>query len=245
VDNYRINDYQGGVSTNATVGQPYGSIRGTGFQYLNGQKVVDENGYYVAVADQIIGNPNPDWNGGLSNTLSYKGITLSFLIDMQKGGDVFDLDMHYGQATGIPKHTAGNNELGNPKRDPVDQGGGLLFDGVQADGSKNTVRVDATAYDGGFYWGDQTKNPNAMTIYDASYIKLREVSLGYAIPKAILGNVFQNASLSIVGRNLWIIHKNLPYGDPESGLGAGNGQGYISGAYPSTKSLGVKLDLSF
>lgn len=245
IENYKINDYQGGVSTNASIGQPYGIFRGTGFQYLNGSKVVDENGYYVAVADQIIGNPNPDWTGGLLNTLSYKGLALSFLLDMQQGGDVWSLDMHYGQATGLPEHTAGLNELGNPKRDPVADGGGLLFEGVQADGSVNTVRVEASDYSGGFYWGDQVTNPTSMTMYDASYIKLREVALGYTLPKGILGSVFQNANLSLVGRNLWIIHKNLPYGDPESGLGAGNGQGYISGAYPSTRSLGLKLDLSF
>ncbi|HYG40545.1 MAG TPA: SusC/RagA family TonB-linked outer membrane protein [Cytophagales bacterium] len=245
IENYKINDYQGGVSTNASIGQPYGIFRGTGFQYLNGSKVVNEDGYYVAVPNQIIGNPNPDWNGGFLNTLTYKGLALSFLIDMQQGGDVFSLDMHYGQATGLPEHTAGLNELGNPKRDPIADGGGLLFEGVQADGSVNTVRVQAEDYSGGFYWGDQTTNPNTMTMYDASYIKLREVSLGYSLPTGILGNVFQNAALSVVGRNLWIIHKNLPYADPESGLGAGNGQGYISGAYPSTRSLGVKLDLSF
>jgi hypothetical protein len=71
------------------------------------------------------------------------------------------------------------------------------------------------------------------------------VSLTYKLPSNILGNIFQSAALSVTGRNLWIINKNLPYADPEAGLGAGNGQGFISGAYPSTKSVGFKLDLSF
>jgi fructose-specific component phosphotransferase system IIB-like protein len=60
----------------------------------------------------------------------------------------------------------------------------------------------------------------------------------------VLGNVFQNASLSLFGRNLWIIDKNLPYADPESGLGAGNGQGFLSGSLPTTRSIGLKLDLT-
>jgi hypothetical protein len=84
-----------------------------------------------------------------------------------------------------------------------------------------------------------------MNIYDASYVKLREVALTYNLPKSILGNTFQNIALSIVGNNVWIIDKNLPYSDPESGLGAGNGQGYLSGTYPTNRTLGFKVDLSF
>src|SRR5690606_21391089 len=102
--------------------------------------------------------------------------------------------------------------------------GGIIVDGVQEDGSRNTVRASAEAYDGVFYWGTATRNPAQLNTFDASYVKLREVALRYSLPSDILGNVFQNASLSLVGRNLWIIDKNLPYADPESGLGAGNGQ---------------------
>lgn len=248
IENFVINSFQGGVSANATVGQPYGVIRGTGFQYLNGQRMINEDGFYVAVADQVIGDPNPDWNGGFLNTIRYKNFNFSFLIDVQRGGDVWSLDMHYGQGTGVLESTAGVNDLGNPVRNPVTGGedsGGLVLDGVQADGSQNTVRAPADFYGGVYYWGSATSNPSQLTTYDASYVKLREVALSYDLPNTILGNVFQNASLSVVGRNLWIIHKNLPYADPESGLGAGNGQGFISGAYPSTRSVGVKLDLTF
>lgn len=245
VENYVINSYQGGVSANVTVGQPYGVLRGTGFQYLNGQRVVTEDGYYAAVADQVIGNPNPDWNGGFLNTLSYKGINFSFLIDMSRGGDIYSLDMHYGQGTGIPEHTAGLNELGNPKRDPVAEGGGVLLPGVQEDGSANTVRTEADYYGGVFYWGDDSINPSSLTVYDAGYVKLREIAIGYQLPKNILPGAFQRVSLSLVGRNLWIIDKDLPYADPESGLGAGNAQGYSSGAYPTLRNIGFKLDIDF
>ncbi|MEO5603384.1 MAG: SusC/RagA family TonB-linked outer membrane protein [Cyclobacteriaceae bacterium] len=258
ITNYQINSYQGGLSLNATVGQPYGVLRGTGYQFLNGQRVINAAGYPVAIADQVIGNPNPDWNGGLINTVSYKGLALSFLIDVSRGGDVYSLDMHYGQGTGIPEETAGMNDLGNPIRDAVvlnvagdpsqgyaENSGGIIFDGVKADGSQNNVRARADFYGGAYYWGNATRQPGQMTVYDASYVKLREVSLSYSLPKGILGNTFQNISISAVGRNLWIIDKNVPYSDPEAGLGAGNAQGYLSGAYPALRNIGFKVNLGF
>lgn len=258
IDNYQINSFQGGVSLNATVGQPYGVLRGTGYRFLNGQRVIDASGYPVAIADQVIGNPNPDWIGGILNSIRYKGLELSFLLDFSQGGEVYSLDMHYGLGTGIPVETAGLNELGNPIRDALvfnepgnpaagygPGSGGVLFDGVQADGSQNTIRARADYYGGAFYWGTATRQPSSMTVYDASFAKLREVSITYRLPKNLLGHVFQNASVSAVGSNLWIINKNVPHADPESGLSAGNGQGYLSGSYPTMRTFGVKLDLTF
>lgn len=245
VTNLQLQSYQGGISINATVGEPYGTIRGTGFKYLDGQKVVGENGYYVSVADQVIGNANPDFLAGWSNTLTYKNVSLSFLLDMQKGGDIYSLDLHYGQGTGLPDYTAGNNDLGNPVRDPVADGGGIIFEGVTEDGQPNTTRVRADRYSGAYYWGNASRNPGQMTVYDASYVKLREVALSIAIPSSIFNDKIKGASFSVIGRNLWIIHKNLPFADPENGLSAGNAQGYISGAYPTTKTVGAELKFNF
>jgi len=81
IDNYQINSFQA-TSLNATVGQPYGVLRGTGYQFLNGQRVINAAGYPVAIADQVIGNPNPDWTGGIMNTFTYKSISLGFIVDM-------------------------------------------------------------------------------------------------------------------------------------------------------------------
>src|SRR5665811_2554321 len=96
---------------------------------LNGERVIDPDTGFFVVDDsqQVIGDINPEWKGGLTNTLRYKDLSLSFLIDVQKGGDVFSLDTWYGYATGIYDVTAGLNELGNPKRDPVSEGGGVLL----------------------------------------------------------------------------------------------------------------------
>jgi hypothetical protein len=169
---------------------------------------------------------------------------LNFLIDIQKGGDVYSLDMHYGQGTGLPASTARRNDLGNEVRRPVANGGGVLNKGVQADGTENTVRAEANYFGGAFYWGNSSRNPGQMTVYDASYVKLRELSISYRLPKNIV-TFAQRVDISAVGNNLWIIHKNVPYADPESGLGAGNSQGYLSGSYPTVKQYGFRLDVTF
>jgi hypothetical protein len=245
INNYVLQNYGGGVSLNATVGQPYGVLRGTGFDYKDGEKLVTSAGYYAAKTDQVIGNPNPDWMMGISNSLSFAGLNLNFLIDWSQGGDVYSLDMHYGQGTGVLKHTAGLNDKGNPKRDAVADGGGILNAGVKGDGTPNDVYARANNYGGAFYWGNDSRNPGALTVYDASYIKLRELALSYSLPADLIGGFAKNITVSAVGRNLYIFKKNLPYADPESGLGAGNTQGYVSGSYPTTRTYGFKVDFNF
>lgn len=246
VENIQLASYQGGVSLNATKGERYGTIRGTGYQYDdNGNKVVNSSGYYIAVADQVLGVAAPDWTAGLNNTLSYKGLTLGFLLDMSQGGEVYSLDTHYGQGTGLPDYTAGLNELGNELRAKLADGGGILFEGVLADGSVNTVRARGDYYGGAYYWGNSSRNPAAMTTYDASYIKLRQANLSYNLPKSLYSNFANNISVGIVGRNLLILKKNVPFSDPEAGLGAGNAQGYLTGAYPTVRSMGFNVKLDF
>jgi len=89
--------------------------------------------------------------------------------------------------------------------------------------------------------------PNKAFIYDASYIKLREVSISYDFPKRLFENTFVNAAtLSILGSNLWIISKNLPYADPESGLSSGNkSRGFSTGSLPTTRDIGFNLTFKF
>ncbi|MGI4761917.1 MAG: SusC/RagA family TonB-linked outer membrane protein [Janthinobacterium lividum] len=244
-DNFIIASYQGGVSSNSTVGRPVGDLRGTDFVYVNGQKQVLASGYYAqSDANQVIGNPNPKWRGGITNTVSYKSISLSFLVDIKSGGSVFSLDRYFGLATGLQPETAGLNDLGNPSRNTIANGGGVILDGVLADGSPNTKRVSNTNY--GLY--GYVRNPSAAFVYDASFVKLREVALTFGLPKTLLAKApfLKAADLSIVGRNLWIIHKNLPDADPEDVASSGNiGQGYQGGSYPAVRTLGVNVRVSF
>jgi len=253
VDNLQLGSYQGGVTINAHVGQPYGVIEGTDFTYLDGKILIDPaTGLPIptTTSDQNIGNMTPDWTGGIMNTFTYKNWSLSFLIDVQKGGDIFSLDMYYGMADGIYKETDYTNDLGNPVRDPVvgtpgnyaSNSGGYIIDGVYPDGTPNQVRIDASNTTGFGY----LVNPNKAYVYDASYVKLREVALSYTLPADLLKKCFiSGVTFSLVASNPWIIFKNLPYADPESGLGAGNLQGYSTGSLPSTRDFGFNLKLAF
>ncbi|MBE7169803.1 MAG: SusC/RagA family TonB-linked outer membrane protein [Williamsia sp.] len=247
---------QGGVSVNATLNQPYGTIQGKTWQLLNGQKLVDDKptlangaananyGRYVVTSttNNVIGNVNPDWTGGIYNTVKYKNLSLGFLVDMRKGGDVFSLDLYYGLATGVYPETAMLNDKGNPSRSPIAQGGGVIMPGVTSDGKPNTIRVENVYGTYGYSF-----NPAANFVYDASYVKLREVNLTYTLPNKLVNKVpaFKGIDLSLIGRNLWIIHKNLPYADPEDVITAGNIQGYQSGSYPTNRTMGLNLKLRF
>ena len=244
VENILLNA-QWDISTNLVVGQPYGMLRGSDFVYTNGKRTVGEDGMYLEGDDPIalLGSTLPDWNAGITTVLNYKRFSLSGLVDISQGGKLYSADMQYGLATGIFAETAGLNDKGNPKRDPVEDGGGIVNEGVYENGNPNTTYVWAGDWYGAFQYDYL---PTAAYIYDASYVKLREVALSYSFPSKILNKTsISKVSLSIVGRNLWIIHKNMPYYDPEASLSAGNIQGIADGAYPSTRTLGLNLSVDF
>jgi hypothetical protein len=189
----------------------------------------------------------------------YKNLSLSALIDIQKGGDIWSLDMYYGLSSGLYPETAFINDLGNPVRDPIawvdeddpakgyaPESGGYIIKGVNVTGdgvsTPNKTRVDATNADG-FGIG---LLPHSAFIYDAGYVKLREVVFTYDLPSGFLNRTFiRGVSLSVIGSNLWIIHKSLPYADPESGMTAGNIQGYTTGSLPTTRDFSFNIKLNF
>jgi TonB-linked SusC/RagA family outer membrane protein len=252
IQNLQLAALQGGVTINARVGEAYGTIQGTDYVYQDGEKVVKSNGYYQksATSDKVLGDINPDWNAGLLNKLSYKDWAFSFLIDWQKGGDVFSLDLYYGLGTGLYEETDYTNDLGNPVRNTLEDGGGLILDGVTNTGTTeepnwitNEKRVAGNDYRV-FGW---SQNPNAAFVYDASYIKLREVVLTYSIPERIMSKAkwINGASFSLVGSNLAILYKNLPHADPEMSQSSGNIQGWQSGVMPATKNVGLTINLQF
>lgn len=259
--NLLLGSVQGGITINAAVGEPYGAIKGTNFAYhTDGSKIVNDHPYggvrySMSPTTEVIGYMTPDWRAGLNNRLKFKDISLSFLIDMQQGGDFFSLDTWYGFATGLYDVTAGTNRDGKEVRLPVEEGGGIYEDGAVVQSGTNekgypisTGEVNTDR----FYARDVYTSfgyaiaPNAMHVYDASFIKLREVNLTYQLPTRIVANSpFQGMSISLIGRNLWIIHKNAPYTDPEATLNAGSIQGYQSGAYPAVKEYGASINLKF
>jgi TonB-linked SusC/RagA family outer membrane protein len=244
--NLSIASFQGGISVNASIDQPFGTIRGSNFIYNDkGEKVIGANGRYLQseTANETIGNMNPKWTGGINNSFRYKNVNLSFLIDIRKGGSVFSLDQYYGLATGMYEETAGLNDLGNESRLPISEGGGIINPGVYADGTPNTTRVTNSEYGSYGY----RRLPAAAFVYDAGYIKLREVIIGYSLPQTFVSKLgpLKGVDLSLIGRNLWIIHKNLPNADPEDGLSFGNVQGYQVGSYPSVRTFAFNLKVRF
>jgi len=236
--NLQLGSFQGGVSLNASIGKPYGELQTTTYEMLNGQRLIKSNGLYqlTTTTSNVVGNVNPDWVGGIHNSFRYKNASLSFLVDIRKGGELFSLDMYYGVTSGILPETVGPNDLGNPKRDDVSKGGGIILEGVTADGKPNTQRVTIISNTSNY-------QPQSDFVYDASYVKLREVAFSYALPKKMVSRLkfVKDIELSLIGRNLWLIHKNVPYADPEENLSSGNIQGYQSGSYPTTRTIGLNV----
>jgi TonB-linked SusC/RagA family outer membrane protein len=243
---YVLGTFNQGTSLVAEIGEPIGVIKGSGYKYLNGERQVKANGDYEKVNNQTIGNINPEWAGGVSNTFTYKNLTLGFLIDIRKGGSVFSLDQAYGQNSGLYENTVGTNHLGNPIRNTIANGGGQILPGVQADGKQNTVVAAVTDEADGSGRLGYVSFPMQSFVYDASYVKLREVSLSYKLASKLLENTgINDVVFSINGSNLWIISKNLPYADPEGSFSSGNFQGFQSGAMPTTKDISFSVKLKF
>lgn len=241
-DRISLGSFQG-VGYVAEVGKSIGQLIGSGFTYLDGQKVIRSNGRYLQTAGATIGDVNPDWIGGFNNVFTYKNISFNLLIDVKQGGDVYSLDQQYGNTTGLYESTVTNNHLGNPQRDPVANGGGIILEGVKADGTPNNTVASVEGANGYNFYNSM---PQQQYVYDASYVKLREVGLSYRFPTRFLENTFiNNMTFAVNGSNLWIISKSLPYADPEAGSSSGNLQGFQTGVLPTTKEYNFTLKVQF
>jgi TonB-linked SusC/RagA family outer membrane protein len=218
----------------ANEGEIYGNMYGRDFaRTASGEIMVDTSGLPIKSENKnvFLGNYQPKYTMGISNTFSYKGLSLGFLIDIRGGGQFYSQTMAYMFANGNAKGTLANRE------------GGLIVQGVRPDNSKNTKAITAQQY-----WNTVSgAEPVAsLFIYDASNTRLREATLGYTIPNKILGKIpVRNVTLSLVGRNLWLIKSHIPGIDPESSFSTTNSQGIENGNYPSTRTLGVNLKLEF
>lgn len=220
------------VQLAADVGSAYGAIVGTDFVYdANGNKVVDANGVYKASGLKNLGSILPEYNLGIRSTWKYKSITLSALLDIQQGGKYFSTTNMFGHYSGMLKET----ELGG-NRDA-----GLVLPGVKEDGTPNDINVDAINWGGSFFSGVQAQN-----VFDASYVKLRDITLAYDLPKSILGTAFQGIRVSAFARNLFAWNLSNKGIDPENtSYGSGNIQGLEGGSLPSTRVYGFNVNFKF
>ncbi|MDQ1803653.1 SusC/RagA family TonB-linked outer membrane protein [Chryseobacterium sp. CKR4-1] len=250
-ENISIGTLPGGISINAPLNEEYGSIWGADFVYdPNGNKIIGKNGAYLHTDDtnHNLGSFQADFIAGLNNSFTYKNFNVTFQIDWKKGGKIFSLDQYFGYGTGLYPDSVGLNDLGNPIRNTLSNGGGVILPGVMEDPNNpghyipNTIRLDRSRSSQII----ETDPPSSAFVYDASFIKLRQVSVSYTFDKKSLGNIgIQSLTLGVVGSNLWIIHKNLPYSDPEAGLSSGNIQGYQSGVMPATRNFAFNLKVNF
>ena len=156
-------------------------------------------------------------------------MTLSFLIDAKIGGDIFSM-------TNAHMYSFGRHAKTLPGREDGAIGQGVKEDGV----TPNDIAVDAMTY----YMA--VAGITEEFVYDASYVKLREVSLGYSFPQKWIKKLGMSAlSLSVVGRNLWNIYDKVPLVDPESSFNTGNAQGFESYGMPASRSIGFNLNVKF
>lgn len=224
------------------VGHPFGMITGKVQKYSpDGQPVFFADGRPVSDGNyQIIGNGIAKLTGGLTNAFNYKGFDLSFLVDFKWGGDILSgTNMRLTQ-WGVSKQSLQGREGEAP----------LTVTGVTQEGSEykpfTKTLTPREAYD---YWQSVGGEANPVTtkfLYDASFIKLRQLSLGYTFPRKLLEKTpLQNLTLSFVGRNLAILFKNIDNVDPESTYSNGNSQGFDYFGFPSTRSYGFNLRATF
>lgn len=246
----RISSYTIGTSGTldvlAAVGQPYGTFFGTAYQRdAAGQILVSSDGTPVINPEkQILGKFTPNWIGGITNNFTYKNFNLNFLVDARIGGKVFSGTNSTGTYTGVLASTMRGRNAENGGLTYTSGGttfnDGMIFDGVLADGTKNNKIIPAEEY------YKATTNADEQFVYSASYIKLREARLSYNIPSQWVKKIgLQDATFSIVGRNLWIIHKDVPNIDPETAFNTGNAQGLESLTLPTTRSFGFNLNFKF
>ncbi|MGI9551268.1 MAG: hypothetical protein ACR2MT_08720, partial [Aurantibacter sp.] len=246
---------QGSYGNVLKVGEPYGAIEGEMVQR-------DEDGNlllgtttglpFKAALLGIVGDPNPDFMLGLTNTISYRGFTLGFLVDIRKGGDLLALSTGYLRGFGISEETAVNRNrtyiIPGFLADPDDPTQALRDD----NGNKVPNNIPVSPQN---FWSAAVSGINTnqyrfsaeALIYDATVYRLRELSLTYQFPDNLLTNLpFGSASVTLVGRNLWFLAPNLPHIDPEvSTYGAGNTQGIDQYAPPTTKNYGVNVKFTF
>jgi len=217
-------------------GFPYMAVFGQ--DYLlndNGERLVDEDGFYQFTPERMfLGSAIADWTGGFSTALNWKGLFASVLFDWQQGGIIHSTSLQWAKYSGMHPETVAFNDSEDIRAD------GMLLPGVKSDGSPNDVRVDPQVYYQTFW------NRAAPNVFEASFLKLREVRFGYTFSNGLFGNTsFRDMTISVFGRNLAILSADLPYLDPQIITGAGNDQGLENAQIPSTRTWGVNLQFKF
>ena len=248
-----------GVSVGAQVGENYGAIKGKDFKrneqglfIINPETGLPE----VSETTEVLGNASWDWTGGFYSTLTYKNFRLSAGFDVKVGADLFSMSMRSAYETGRASGTlAGREEwyrseenrlAANMSLEEWRAAGkceGYIVPGV-IDNGDGTYRTNDIPVNPESFWKSAARNCPSLFIYDNSYVKCREITFGYTFPEQMLGKMIKGLNVSFVARNPFIIWKNIPNIDPDSGYNT-SGLGLEYGSLPSRRSYGFNVNVKF
>lgn len=222
----------GSVVVNA--GGGYGDIVGKAYKRdAQGRKIVDSNGLPESESDKVIGNMLPKWTGSVGTQLRWRDLTFSALVDVRHGGQFISNTDNYACQQGTSARTLYGRKSGEQ----------IVVDGVTEDGQVNTKGVNAETY-----WTSIAGSDGIAEefLYSASYIKMREMSLGYILPAHWFANTpIKYVKLSLVGRDLFYFHKAAPV-NPEGAFSRSDyAQAFELASMPPTRSFGFSLNVKF
>jgi hypothetical protein len=236
-----------GAQVVAAVGDRYGALYGTAYRRDDqGRIIVGNNGLPEAdPTNKVLGYYTPDWSGGFINSFTYKNFDLSVLIDASIGSSIYSGSAQTGYYAGVYKATLpgrgaefGGLTYTDAKGRQRDDG--IIFEGVHADGTPNEVILSAQDYYHASY------SINEAYIYDASFIKLREIKLGYTFPRRSIRELgIEGLSLSLTARNVGFLYRKATDIDPEAAFNTSNVQGVETLSLPTTRSFGFNVSLKF
>jgi outer membrane receptor protein involved in Fe transport len=241
-----------GIPNLAVVGEEWGVLRTTGYDRLDPDDPkspikVNANGLVRTKADQIIAHVTPDFLAGWRNDFTYKHVSFGFFLDMRVGGDIWSQSMSHSLGAGSAAVTAENGvreRLLLPGRDIMTDEKFVMQD---ASGNWVPTTIEVTAQN---WYRDGGANP--MYVFDGSFLKLREAYISYTVPSSFLAKTkyISNATVSLIGSNLallWVHKSNILRLDPETGGVSSDtrGLGYEQASVPSSRSIGLKLGVTF
>jgi len=231
------------VTIQARPGDPYGQIIGPTFARTeSGEVIFDQDGLPVVGEEKAIGNQERDWSAGWTNTLRWKDFALSTLIDINWGGEIYSLTNAQAYGTGRHMDTLPGRE------DGTIVGDGVIVTERNADGEIVSTRPNDVGVDPQTYYGFIGGNIAEPFVYDASYIRLRQVRLSYNLPQSLLNVAsvpVQSAQIALTSRNTWLLYDDVPNVDPSASYTTGNDHGLEHASLPVTRTFGMDLRLRF
>ena len=224
------------VTVEAREGYPYGVLVGTSMERTDAGDIIFENGLPVVGDEKVLGDVQPDWTGGINLGIKYKSLSFNTLVDAKIGGEIYSMTTTWGRTSGILKETLEGRETGIV-------GDGVMWSEEEGKYVPNNVVVSAENFNHNVYTADLVE----PSIFDDSYVKLRQVSLSYNLPKSWVSPIgLQSVNVAVIGRNLALLYTKVPHIDPENGFDNTNAHmGMEFGQLPSARSIGFSLNVKF